>query len=152
LRHVLAPDQPSLDGVHEIAVVACLLPVVAERAHPLELVRRDLLLAGPVRAHQAHMLPPADRATREDDLAPGRHRDDDVRHERLVAWDNTCTDTGRGRRRPSRVDVIDRDIASAGDERLGGRLAVHAGADDRRARRVRAAERLGGEHRGGARA
>src|SRR3989442_1477037 len=55
LRPVIAPDHPRLDRVHEVPVVARLLPVVAEDTHAGELFDGDLRLSRPVRAHQARV-------------------------------------------------------------------------------------------------
>src|SRR5204862_202937 len=72
LRRVDLSDRTGLDGVHEVAVVARLLPVVAEDVHPGELRDRDLGLAGPVGSHQAHVLAGAQGSLRDDDLPAGR--------------------------------------------------------------------------------
>ena len=59
-----APDRARLHGRGELAAVARLLPVVAEDARARDLGDRDLGLARPVRAHQAHVLSRPQRARR----------------------------------------------------------------------------------------
>ena len=85
LGHLVARERARLDRVDELAVVACLLPVVAEDVRPDELLDGDLRLSRPVGAHQADVLARPKRARAEQDLVAGRHRDDHVRRERLLA-------------------------------------------------------------------
>src|SRR5581483_6660778 len=97
LGHRLAPDDAGFDRVAEVAVVARLLPVVAEDADAAELGRRDLRLARPVGAHQAHVLARAERALLEEHLAPGRNRDVEVGRERLLTrGGDVAAELGRG--------------------------------------------------------
>src|SRR5438876_5213428 len=56
LRNVLAANLRRSDCGRELTSVARLLPVVAEEARASELLDRDLRLARPVGAHQAHVL------------------------------------------------------------------------------------------------
>ncbi len=60
-----------------------LLPVVAEEVGPLQLGHGDFGLARAVRAHQGDVLALAQGAGGEEDVAPGRHGDDDVGRERF---------------------------------------------------------------------
>ena len=142
----LALERTGLDRVSELAVVACLLPVVAEDVRSHELFDRDLGLAGTVGAHQAHVLPCPERARLEERLVPGRDRDADVCRERLLAGGGHARAQFRRRlARPLLVEVPEQHFAPAGDERPRGRAAVHARADH--GSRPRAdAERLGREH------
>src|SRR5690348_12209228 len=64
--------------MNELAVVRRLLPVVAENAYTRELAHRDLGLAGPVGAHEARVLAGLQRVFLENELAPRRHRDQQV--------------------------------------------------------------------------
>jgi len=85
LGHVLAAEHAGLHRVDEIAVVARLDPVVAEDADARQLADGDLRLPRPVGAHQARMLAWAERPHVEHDLAPGRHRHEQIRRERFLA-------------------------------------------------------------------
>ena len=64
----VARKRARLDRVDELAVVARLLPVVAEDVRPDELFDRDLRLARPVGAHQADVLPGRSEPGPEEDL------------------------------------------------------------------------------------
>ena len=117
------------------------------------LVRRssadcDLSFPGPVGAHQAHVLARLERALGEQHLVAGRHRHEQVGRERLVTRRHAGADLlgcllapARRRRRTGRRRGPGRGTSSRSD-------AVHAGADDGRGLRVRAAERLRREHGG----
>ena len=59
--------QPVVEGVRDLAVVARLLPLVANDAGAQELLDGDLRLARPVGAHEAHVL-----ARRGGSRCPGR--------------------------------------------------------------------------------
>ena len=115
---------PAVDRVRELAVVACLLPVVAEDVRPRQLGDGDLRLARPVGAHEAHVLAGAERAFADHGLVAGRHRHDEVGPERLLErLCDTGAELGRRLLGPPRVDVEDRDRAAAREERPRRRLA-----------------------------
>ncbi len=133
----------------ELAVVAGLLPVVAEDACAGELGDLDLGLAGAVGAHQAHVLsrPQAPRVQHR--LQPRGHRHEQVGRERLLPRARGArADAPRSLGRPARVDVPEEHVAPPGDERRRRGRAVDACADDRGRGRVRLAERLRRQHRG----
>ena len=56
LRYVVALQPSGLDRVHELPVVARLLPVVAENTDTCQLLDGNLCLARPVGSHQARVL------------------------------------------------------------------------------------------------
>ena len=136
-----------LDGVHELAVVARLLPVVAESVCPDELLDRDLRLTGPVSTHQADVLAGAERSGREEHLVARGHRHHQVRGERLLAGPGHAgTEPQSGTAGLALVDVPQGDLSPASEERLRRSASVDAGADDRRSLGVRASECLRREH------
>ena len=67
-----------LHRVGDVAAVARLLPLVGEDADARELLDCDLLLAGPVGAHQRRVLARCERAFGQQHLATRRDGDDEV--------------------------------------------------------------------------
>ncbi len=78
LGDVLAPDRPCRKSVAEVAIVARLLPLVADDPGPRQLAIGDLGLAWPIRAHQADVLAWLEVPVPEHRLVPGRDGDDDA--------------------------------------------------------------------------
>jgi hypothetical protein len=92
------------------------------------------------------------RAFREQDLVSGRHGDEQVRGERLLARARQVGAELVGHSAGTLlVDVPEHDAATTSQERLCRGPAVDARADHRRSLTVLAAERLGGEHGCGSR-
>ncbi len=151
LGHGLAREGARLDGVHELAVVARLLPVVAEDANARQLLDCDLGFPGAVRAHQAHVLAGPERAGTVDELVARRHRRHQVGSQRFLA---TRSDRGTqvvGRNAGTlRVDVPEQRLVSASHERAGRRPPVDARPDHGSALCIRPPERLRRQDGGGA--
>ena len=74
----VARDRARLDRRGQLPAVAGLLPVVAEDPRAPELLDRDLRLARPVGAHQAHVLSGPQRACGQQDLSARSDGDDHV--------------------------------------------------------------------------
>ena len=109
-------------------------------------------LPGPVGAHQRHVLARPERALGEQHLVPGRDRDEQVcgrAPPRATAQLPRRAPRATCRARSSFTSQSST-CRPAREERPRRRPPVHAGADHRGRRRVRTAERLGREHRGGA--
>ena len=132
----------------EYSTCCRLLPLVDHDPGARELLDGDLRLAGAVGAHEADVLPGAEAARREEDLAAGRDGGDDVGAERLLAR------AGRARaqllghgRRPRGVGVPEEHLAAAGEERPRHRAPVDAAADHA-GRPVAGRQGLRGQHGG----
>src|SRR4051812_1224873 len=146
------PAQAGRERVADVAVVARLLPLVADDSGPQELLVRDLRFSGAVGAHEACMLSRLQRVRFEDDLVAGRDRDDDVGAERLLF----------ARRDPGALAelrcgglcgfvpcVPEENLSLSGEERGPHRAPVHPRADNCRWTGARPRERLRREDRGG---
>src|SRR6266480_499631 len=134
LGHAASLEPAGLDRVHELAVVARLLPVVGENPAAQQLVDGDLSLARTVRAHEAHVLTGTERALREQHFMPGRDGHQEVGRERLGKPDRLCNSLlrsklGGGALRAFLIDVMKENVSSAREERPGGCNAVDAHAD-----------------------
>ena len=91
------------------------------------------------------------RTFAEDDLAPRRHRHDDLRRKRVFpGFGHTRADPIGDVFSATAIDVVELHLAAARDERPRRRFAVHARADHRRS--PVASQRLGREDRRSARA
>ena len=102
---------------------------------------------GPVRAHQARVLPGAERAFLDDELAPGvtvTRRSASSASSRLAGAARRARAAAARARSGSTSQS--RTSRPAGDERPRRRPPVHAGADHGGRGGARPAERLGGEH------
>ena len=133
----------------ELASVRSLFPVVAEKPCAGELGTVGLRLARSVGAHERNVLTRTKRAGGEHHLVPGRDRDQQIGGERhLERRGNLGAELGGDLARALLVDVPDRYLPAAREERARRRTAVHTGADHRSRRRVVATQRLGREHRG----
>ena len=125
--------QAGLDRVREVAGVARLPPVVAEdRARGPARPTAISLLSGPSAPIRLTCWPGRSEPSRKSTCLPGVTVDDDVGRERLVLRvGDVRAQLARGGLGARAVDVEDRDLPAAGEERPRHRLAVHAGADDR---------------------
>ena len=133
----------------ELAVVARLLPVVAEDLGAGELGHLDLRLPRPVGAHEADVLARPQRPWTEHGLMPGRHRDEEVGRERLLAARrhlHAGAELVGGGARAALVHVPEQHAPAPRREHARHRTPVDPGADHGGGLGVRPAERLGGEH------
>ena len=142
---------PASTACDELAAVARLLPVVAEDARRARARdARSRPCPGPSAPIRLTCWPGPERALAEQrprgPASPSRagRRRAPPRASRATAQPSSSAARPRARR----VDVPERDVAAAREERPRRRAPVHAGADHRRGRGVGAPERLRREHRG----
>jgi hypothetical protein len=114
----------------EIAVVARLLPVIAEDMDASKLLDRDLRLSGPVRTHQARVLSRRQTPFREDNLMSWRDSHHEIRGERrFPALRDLGPELDGGRLGAVEIDVPERHPPTTGQKRSRSGAAVDPGAD-----------------------
>src|SRR5206468_2020403 len=119
LVRLVLSDRTGLDGVSELAVVACLFPVVTEDASTRHLADRNLGLTRAAGAHQADVLSRLQRAFRKQNLVAGRHRGYQIGGECLLARaSHAGAELVRRGSRALLIDVPEHHSATAGQERL----------------------------------
>ena len=132
--------------------MARLRPLVADDAGAQELRDLDLGLAGPVGAHQAHVLARAERPFPEDRFPARGDGDHDVAGERLEQRPRDGgADLVAGGCCDALVRVVEEDIVTPGGQRPRDGPSVDSGADDARADRAGQRQGLGGQDRGSSR-